>query len=78
MCKDTCSIQIRMEKGYKVVEEEAILTKAFTTRNNPANKIPTTGKTLQTRGVERLDEGGAIMLDRADKTVLSNADNVAN
>ena len=78
MCKDTCSIQIRMEKGYKIVEEKAILTKAITTRNNPRDKIPTTGKTLQTRGVECLDEGGAIMLDRANKTVPSNADNVAN
>ena len=79
MCeKDTCSIRIRMEEGDKVVEEKADSVKAVTTKNNPANRTSTTSKMLQTREVELLEEGGAIMLDPADKTTPFNADIVAN
>ena len=79
MCKkDTCSIRTRMEEGDKVVEEKADSVKAVTTKNNSANRTSTTSKMLQTREVELLEEGGAIMLDPADKTIPSSADTVAN
>ena len=62
MCnKDTCSIRILMEEEDKVVEEEAYSVKADTTKSNPENTTTTIGKTLQTRNMERLAKGGAIM-----------------
>ena len=46
-----------MEGGDKVVEEEPDLVNADTTRNNPVNKISTTGNTMHTHDVERLKKG---------------------
>ena len=39
---DKCCTQVWTEEGDKVVEEEANLAKAATTKNNLANKISTT------------------------------------
>ena len=47
--KDTCSIRIQMEEGDLVVEEEAGLVKAETTKDNPMKKNSTANKMLQTR-----------------------------
>ena len=65
-------IQTRIEEGDKVMKEEAGSAKADTTKKIPMNKISTTDKMLQTREVERLEEGGGIMSDQADKTSLSS------
>ena len=63
-----------MEEGAN----QANQTKTETTKGNPVNINSTIGKTLQTCEAERSEEGGAIMMDLADRTTPPNVDIVAN
>ena len=50
----------------------------ITTKGNPGNKTSTTNKTLQTREVEHHEEGGATVLDQADRITPLSADIVVS
>ena len=76
--KDKCSIRTSMEEEDKVVEEEADLAKADTTKSNPENTTSITDKTSRTREVEHPEEGGAIKPDLVDKTISLSVDTVVN
>ena len=56
MYKDKCSIRTSMEEEDKVVEGEAYLAKADTTKGNPISITSTTIKMPRTRGEEHLVE----------------------
>ena len=60
-----------------VVEEEVDSVKDETSKDNPTNKTSTIVKILEIHE-ERSVDGGAIMLDQADRTIQLSTDIVEN